>query len=169
MTALLEVEDVHVTIQSMQALRGFSLTAAPGTMIGLVGRNGAGKTTLMRTLAKESLPFAGVVDIRGEVGYLPQDPRAGDPEDTARDRVLSARGLDEILRAMEKLPAMDRVMEAVAAEAATILFVEHDMDIVSTYADRVIAFYSGRVIADGSPAAVLRDPDVRRHVTGEAA
>jgi branched-chain amino acid transport system ATP-binding protein len=71
--------------------------------------------------------------------------------------------------AEEKLPAMDRVMEAVAAEAATILFVEHDMDIVSTYADRVIAFYSGRVIADGAPAAVLRDPDVRRHVTGEAA
>jgi branched-chain amino acid transport system ATP-binding protein len=69
----------------------------------------------------------------------------------------------------EKFPTMDRVMDALAAEAATILFVEHDMEIVSAYADRVIAFNSGRVIADGAPAEVLRDADVRRYVTGVAA
>ncbi len=80
-----------------------SFRISPGEKIGLVGRNGAGKTTLMKTLAKEALPFAGTVDVRGQVGYLPQDPRAGDPADTARDRVLSARGLDAILREMEKL------------------------------------------------------------------
>ncbi len=71
--------------------------------------------------------------------------------------------------AEEKFPAMDRVMDAVSAEAATILFVEHDMEIVQAYADRVIAFYSGRVIADGAPAEVLRDGDVRRYVTGGGA
>jgi branched-chain amino acid transport system ATP-binding protein len=68
--------------------------------------------------------------------------------------------------ANEKFPAMDRVMDAVAAEAATILFVEHDMDIVQHYADRVVAFASGLVIADGTPAEVLRDAGVRRYVTG---
>ena len=61
---------------------------------------------------------------------------------------------------------MDRVIHAVARDAATIVFVEHDMEIVSRYADRVVAFYSGRIIADGEPQAVLRDPDVRRYVTG---
>jgi branched-chain amino acid transport system ATP-binding protein len=68
--------------------------------------------------------------------------------------------------AEEKFATMDRVIHAVAPDAATIVFVEHDMDIVSRYADRVVAFYSGRIIADGEPQAVLRDPDVRRYVTG---
>ena len=48
-----------------------------------------------------------------------------------------------------------------------MLFVEHDMDIVDRYADRVIAFYSGRIIADDKPAAALAADDVRRYVTGE--
>jgi branched-chain amino acid transport system ATP-binding protein len=70
--------------------------------------------------------------------------------------------------AEEKFPAMDRVMGALEGEAGTVLFVEHDMDIVQAYAGRVVAFYSGRVIADGLPAEVLRDADVRRYVTGSA-
>src|SRR5437763_2685622 len=70
--------------------------------------------------------------------------------------------------AEEKFDTMDRVIHAVAPDAATIVFVEHDMDIVSRYADRVIAFYSGRIIADGSPLEVLKDPEVRRYVTGGA-
>jgi len=68
--------------------------------------------------------------------------------------------------AEEKIPAMDRVMEAVAGEAGTVVFVEHDMEIVQAYADRVIAFYGGRIIADGAPTEVLRAAEVRRHVTG---
>jgi len=66
----------------------------------------------------------------------------------------------------EKFATMDRVIHAVAPDAATIVFVEHDMEIVSRYADRVVAFYSGRIIADGEPEAVLNDTGVRRHVTG---
>jgi branched-chain amino acid transport system ATP-binding protein len=69
----------------------------------------------------------------------------------------------------EKFAAMERVMEALDGEAATVLFVEHDMDIVSRFSQRVIAFYSGRVIADGTPAEVLADADVSRFVTGSAA
>ena len=64
----------------------------------------------------------------------------------------------------EKFPLMDTVMSALGNE--TVLFVEHDMEIVTRYASRVIAFYSGRVLADGAPAAVLTDAEVRRHVTG---
>jgi branched-chain amino acid transport system ATP-binding protein len=70
--------------------------------------------------------------------------------------------------AEEKFAAMDRVIHAVAPDAATIVFVEHDMEIVNRYADRVVAFYNGRILADGNPHDVLRDPDVRRYVTGRA-
>ncbi len=68
----------------------------------------------------------------------------------------------------EKFPAMHRVMDALAGEAATVVFIEHDMDIVAEFSERVLAFYSGRVIADGSPAEVLADADVQRYVTGHA-
>jgi branched-chain amino acid transport system ATP-binding protein len=70
--------------------------------------------------------------------------------------------------AEEKFATMDRVIHAVAPDAATIVFVEHDMEIVSRYADRVVAFYQGRILADGDPPDVLKDPEVRRYVTGGA-
>jgi ATPase subunit of ABC transporter with duplicated ATPase domains len=80
-----------------------NLRVQPGDRIGLVGRNGAGKTTTLKVLAGEALPYGGTVDGRGPVGYLPQDPRTGDLNVTARDRVLSARGLDTLLAEMGKI------------------------------------------------------------------
>jgi branched-chain amino acid transport system ATP-binding protein len=70
--------------------------------------------------------------------------------------------------AEEKFATMDRVIHAVAPDVATIVFVEHDMEIVSRYAERVVAFYQGRILADGAPADVLNDQEVRRYVTGSA-
>jgi len=81
-----------------------SFQVSAGDRIGLVGRNGAGKTTLARVLAGEAQPAAGSVRRSGTVGYLPQDPRTGNLDMLAIDRVLSARGLDELraeLRAAE--------------------------------------------------------------------
>ena len=69
----------------------------------------------------------------------------------------------------EKFPLMDVIMHAIEGTEATMLFVEHDMDIVGRYADRVLAFYAGRIIADGEPAAVLSNEEVQRYVTGGAA
>lgn len=66
----------------------------------------------------------------------------------------------------EKFPMMDTIMSALGGEATSVLFVEHDMEIVTRYAGRVVAFYSGRILADGLPAQVLADAEVRRHVTG---
>jgi branched-chain amino acid transport system ATP-binding protein len=67
----------------------------------------------------------------------------------------------------EKFGIMDLVMGAAAEAGVTMLFVEHDMDIVSRYAQRVVAFYDGRVIADGTPRDVLATAEVRRYVIGE--
>jgi branched-chain amino acid transport system ATP-binding protein len=70
--------------------------------------------------------------------------------------------------AEEKFPMMETVMQAIAAAPVAVLFVEHDMEIVGRFAKRVAAFYSGKVIADGAPDAVLANLDVQRHVTGSA-
>jgi len=69
--------------------------------------------------------------------------------------------------AEEKFPMMDTIMQALEGQALTVLFVEHDMDIVNRYCDRVVAFYSGRIIADDVPSVALAQTDVRRYVTGE--
>jgi ATPase subunit of ABC transporter with duplicated ATPase domains len=85
---------------------GPDLRVQPGDRIGLVGRNGAGKTTTLRILAGESEPYAGAVTRIGEIGYLPQDPKEGNLDLLARDRVLSARGLDVLLTDLEKQQAL---------------------------------------------------------------
>lgn len=69
----------------------------------------------------------------------------------------------------EKFDIMDRIMQAVRADGVTVLFVEHDMDIVSRYAQRVLAFDEGRILADGPVAQVLASADVQRHVIGRPA
>ncbi len=95
---MLVARELEVRAGARLLLSPVSFQVATGDKIGLVGRNGAGKTTLTRILAGESLPAAGTVNRSGQIGYLPQDPRTGDLDQLARDRILSARGLDQILR-----------------------------------------------------------------------
>lgn len=94
--------EVRVGARTLLDAPGQHLRVQPGDRIGLVGRNGAGKTTTMRILAGETEPYGGSVTRSGPIGYLPQDSREGNIEITARERVLSARGLDEIKRRMAK-------------------------------------------------------------------
>ena len=102
---MLTAHQLEVRAGARLLMQGVTLRVAPGDKVGLVGRNGAGKTTLTRILAGEALPAAGKVTASGAVGYLPQDPRTGDPEMPAIERILSARGLDDVvvrLREAEK-------------------------------------------------------------------
>lgn len=94
--------EVRAGARILLAPDGPDLRVQPGDRIGLVGRNGAGKTTTLRILAGEVEPYAGSVTRAGEIGYLPQDPKVGDLDVLARDRVLSARGLDVLLTDLEK-------------------------------------------------------------------
>ncbi|KUI31811.1 ABC transporter [Mycobacterium sp. IS-1496] len=107
--------EVRAGARTLLYTEGTTLRVQPGDRIGLVGRNGAGKTTTMRILAGEGEPYAGTVTRSGEVGYLPQDPREGDLDVLARDRVLSARGLDTLLANLEKQQVL---MAEVADDAA---------------------------------------------------
>jgi ATPase subunit of ABC transporter with duplicated ATPase domains len=94
--------DLELRAGSRILLSDATLRVQAGDRIGLVGRNGAGKTTTLRVLAGEGEPYGGALQRTGDIGYLPQDPREGDLSVSAKDRVLSARGLDQMLRDMEK-------------------------------------------------------------------
>jgi branched-chain amino acid transport system ATP-binding protein len=104
-----------------------------------------------------------------KAGQLPQGARklldiamatVGTPKVLLLDEPTSGISMDE------KFPFMDLLMRSLGEANVTVLFVEHDMEVVERHATRVIAFYEGRVIADGAPHQVLVDPDVRQYVVG---
>ena len=99
---MITAASVELRAGSRMLLDDATFRVAPGDRVGLVGRNGAGKTTLTKALAGETQPAAGSITTSGQVGYLPQDPRGVDLTVTARDRILSARGLDEIVRKLRE-------------------------------------------------------------------
>ena len=88
-----------------------SFRIAAGDRIGLVGRNGAGKTTLTKTLAGETQPTDGLISRAGDIGYLPQDPRTGDLDTLALDRVdvIEASAAD-IFAKCKLAPTQDAVL-----------------------------------------------------------
>lgn len=99
---MITAHQIEVRAGARLLMADVTFRVAAGDKIGLVGRNGAGKTTLTKILAGEGLPAAGTVTRSGEIGYLPQDPRTGDPDLSALDRILSARGLDDVVRRLRE-------------------------------------------------------------------
>jgi branched-chain amino acid transport system ATP-binding protein len=67
----------------------------------------------------------------------------------------------------EKFDVMDKLLGVVKESATTAVFIEHDMDVIGRYADRVLVFSEGAILADDRPDAVFANPEVRKHVLGE--
>lgn len=68
----------------------------------------------------------------------------------------------------DKHGLMALIMQALDERKVTSWFVEHDVDIVSQYATRVAAWISGQIAADGPPDEVLRNPQIKKEVLGDA-
>jgi branched-chain amino acid transport system ATP-binding protein len=62
---MLELADVHTYYGNIQALRGISLSVAPGEIVTLIGGNGAGKTTTLRTILGTARARRGTVSFNG--------------------------------------------------------------------------------------------------------
>ena len=102
---MIEVRGFELHVGARVLMSDVSFRIAPGDKIGLVGRNGAGKTTMTKVLAgisddRDGHVFHGEILRTGEIGYLPQDPRSGDPDQLARTRILDARGLGSLRERM---------------------------------------------------------------------
>ena len=66
MSALLEVEDLHVSYGAIEAVKGISFTVESGQVVTLIGGNGAGKTTTLRTLSGLLKPTQGDIRFQGK-------------------------------------------------------------------------------------------------------
>ena len=135
-----------------------SFQVAEGDRIGLVGRNGAGKTTLAKVLSGNAQPAAGTIRRTGTVGYLPQDPRTGDLDVLALDRVLSARGLDELRESMRKAEAQMSDPDPDVAEKAIRRYgnLSDRLAVLGGYAAESEA--AGLAASLGLPDRVLHQP-----------
>ena len=120
---MLKISSIHVTIASVQALRGFSLEVAAGSMVSLAGRNGAGKTSLMRTVMGHLPASSGTLSFDGVdlarlprharaglgIGYLPED-RGLVPELTVEENILVPVWVSKSLKVKERLNLVYEVL-----------------------------------------------------------
>ena len=121
--------------------------------------------------AIEHLEQFGIADnANQQVSMLPQGVRkildiamatVGDPQLAMLDEPTSG------VSAEEKFEGMDTLMNTFARQEVTVMFIEHDMELVERYAKRVLAFYNGLVIADGDTRQALADPQVREYIVGK--
>jgi branched-chain amino acid transport system ATP-binding protein len=120
---LLHIDQIHVVIAAVNALRGFSLDIYEGQMLSLTGRNGAGKTSLMRTIMGHLKPVQGLIEWNGTslihmplhkraaegIGYMPED-RGLVPELSVEENILLPIWVSRTLVAEERLELVYRVL-----------------------------------------------------------
>lgn len=161
--ALLSVRDIAVDIQSMPALRGFSLELHAGEMVGLVGRNGAGKTTVLRSvmghldLHAGSISFDGI-DLAGSprhrraalgIGYMPED-RGLVPQLSVEENLSLPLWVSKQLDARERLALVYRLMPEVEQMR------ERRALLLSGGQQKLVAL--GRALAVGTRLLLLDEP-----------
>lgn len=156
MARVINVQDLTMRIGARQLVAHAGFRVDKGMRIGLVGRNGAGKTTMTKLLAAasvaqgagravndaderhglEAVEHEGTITCTSSVGYLPQDTKVGDLSEIARDRILSARGIDALLarirKAEERIAVTEGEAQAKALDRYTRL--DHEFTMAGGYA-----------------------------------
>ncbi len=155
---MITVTDLELRAGARLLVDHVSFQVARGDKIGLVGRNGAGKTTLLKVLAAEGQPAAGRVQGNETIGYLPQDTRSGDLDAVATDRILQARGLDEVLASMRRAESGMGDANPAKRDAAVRRYgqLEERLTVLGGYAAEAEA--AALASSLGLPAQVLRQP-----------
>lgn len=244
MNAALEVQDISLAFEGVQAAQAINLTIATGERLAIVGPNGAGKTTFVNICTGFLRPTKGRIVVHGKVlGRL--TPRRAVHEGLARsfqhpqlfwnetvytnlllavaahqhfwnlraafrysnrvlcDELLERFRIESLAHARssalsqgdrklldiamayaarprilildeptsgvsseEKLPLMRTVLDAVDADETTLVFVEHDFDVVRDFAHRVAVWRDGVVMAIGETTVILSQPDVQQVLFG---
>jgi branched-chain amino acid transport system ATP-binding protein len=155
---------------ALSARENLELALAAQEARGLAGFHQVSGTALTRGAEAQLAEFGLEAFASSLAGTLPEGIRklldiavamVGKPRVLFLDEPTSG------VAAEEKFAIMDRVIAAARAADVTILFVEHDMEIVRRYSDRVLAFFEGAVLIDDTPARVLADEKVRAYIIGE--
>jgi branched-chain amino acid transport system ATP-binding protein len=167
--------------RSFQLVNVFDdLTAFDNVALAIFSRDG--KTAHLGSLAHLDDAVTREADaILGQFGL------AGKRDDNGRDLAQGERKLLDVALAYalkpkllfldeptsgvstrEKAPIMDVVTSVVRQEHITAVVIEHDMDIVFTYSDRIVAMHQGAILAEGTPDEIRRNEQVTTTLIGSA-
>ena len=169
---VLEVNDVVVRFGGLQAVDHASLVVPHGKIVGLIGPNGAGKSTLFNAVSGLVRIQSGAISYRGQrieqMANMPVRNLSGGQQRiveiacllvTAPDLVM----LDEPSAGMAPAAAESlavRLRDLRDALGRTVLLIEHNVPLVLDTCDYVYVLDAGRIIAQGEPRDVARDPGV---------
>jgi len=87
---------------------------------------------------------------------------ASEPELLLLDEPTAGMSAQETHQTIELIGRITR------EKGLTLLFTEHDMEVVFSISERIMVLHQGRLIAEGSPEEVRNDPDVQKVYLGEA-
>ena len=124
-------------------------------------------------ITQEAVDILDVFGIVSKKDVLPPSLSEGDKKilDTAMAFALKSKFLllDEPTSGVatgDKFKVMDTIVSAIKREKMACMIIEHDMDIVSDYSDRVLVLTEGAIIADGEPAEVMEQDNVKEILFG---
>ena len=66
----------------------------------------------------------------------------------------------------DKFQVLDTLVKVLKEGDITTIFVEHHMEVIQRYGERMLVFDTGRVMADGEPSQVLSDPEIKKTLLG---
>ena len=140
---MLSVHEVTTAYQGLVAISAVSIEVAKGEIVCVAGANGAGKSTLLKSIAGAERPRSGTVSFDGT------------RIDGMAQHVITSRGIAYVPENRRLFPRL-----SVRDTGVTVLMVEHVMEIVMPLVDRAIVLDLGKVLVEGKPADVVRDPKV---------
>lgn len=133
---MISVNGFSLRIGARDLVKDANFSVGKGARVGLVGRNGAGKTTMMRLLAGEAdrgaAEHTGTISRTGPVGYLPQDTTEGNPEQTAKERIISVRGIDRLMAQIRKAEIEMSTQEGARQQKAMERYVRLDQEFTNS-------------------------------------
>ncbi|MBC8419543.1 MAG: ATP-binding cassette domain-containing protein [Proteobacteria bacterium] len=126
-----------------------------------------------KAITQEAIDILELFGISGKKNLLPPSLSEGDKKilDTAMAFALKSKFLllDEPTSGVatrDKYKVMDTIVSAIKREKMACMIIEHDMDIVSDYSDRVLVLSEGEIIADGKPNEIMEQDNVKEILFG---